>query len=48
MRVDFYETESGVFFGEMTFSHHCGFVPFEPEEWDYKFGEWFALPDKEK
>ena len=26
------------YFGEMTFYHHCGFVPFDPEEWDYTFG----------
>ncbi len=48
VRVDLYNIDGKVYFGEMTFSHHCGFVPFEPEEWDYKFGEWFALPDKEK
>ena len=49
VRVDLYRTNDGkVYFGEMTFAHWSGFVPFEPMEWDYKFGEWFALPDKEK
>lgn len=46
LRVDFYEVDGKVYFGEMTFFHHSGFVPFEPEEWDYKFGEWIELPEK--
>ena len=46
VRIDFYEVNGKVYFGEMTFYHWSGFVPFEPEEWDYKFGEWINLPDK--
>ncbi len=46
VRVDFYEVDGRVYFGEMTFYHFSGFVPFEPEEWDYKFGEWINLPEK--
>lgn len=46
VRVDLYNVNGKVYFGEMTFSHHSGFVPFEPEEWDYKFGEWFNLPER--
>ena len=46
VRVDFYEVDGKVYFGEMTFYHFSGFVPFEPEEWDYKFGEWIELPEK--
>lgn len=46
VRVDFYEVNGRVYFGEMTFFHYSGIVPFEPEEWDYKFGEWLALPKK--
>ena len=45
VRVDFYEVDGRVFFGELTFSHHCGFVPFVPEEWDYIFGSWIELPN---
>lgn len=46
LRVDFYEVNGKVYFGELTFSHWSGFTPFEPEEWDYKFGSWIQLPDK--
>lgn len=44
LRVDFYEMNSKIYFGELTFSHWSGMVPFEPVEWDYKFGEWIILP----
>ena len=44
VRVDFYEIDGKVYFGEMTFFHFSGFVPFEPEEWDYKLGEYIKLP----
>lgn len=44
VRVDLYEVGKQIYFGEMTFFHWSGFVPFDPEEWDYKFGEWLHLP----
>lgn len=44
LRVDFYEVNGHVFFGELTFCHWGGMVPFEPEEWDYKLGSWIKLP----
>ena len=44
VRIDFYEVGNQVYFGEMTFFHWSGMVPYEPEEWDYKFGEWLRLP----
>lgn len=47
VRVDFYDINGKVYFGEMTFYHWSGFMPFEPEEWDYKFGEWIKLPAKQ-
>ena len=34
-----------ILFGEMTFFHWSGLMPFEPEEWDYKFGSWIELPE---
>lgn len=46
VRVDFYEVGGEVLFGEMTFYHWGGFVPFKPYEWDEIFGSWLALPDK--
>ena len=39
-------TAGKIYFGEITFYHNAGLVPFEPEEWDYKFGEWLNLPKK--
>lgn len=44
VRVDFYEVDGRVFFGEMTFFHWSGMTPFEPEVWDYTFGNWIKLP----
>jgi len=42
-RVDFYDINGEVYFGEITFSHWNGLVPFEPEEWDYKLGKLINL-----
>lgn len=44
VRVDFYEMGNSILFGEMTFFSFGGFLPFQPDEWDYKFGEWISLP----
>ena len=44
LSVDFYEVDSRVYFGELTFSHWSGMKPFVPKEWDYTFGEWIKLP----
>lgn len=44
VRIDLYEVNGRPMFGEMTFYHFAGMVPFKPEEWDYKFGEWLSLP----
>ena len=46
VRIDFYEVDGRVYFGEFTFFHFGGFMKFEPEEWDRKFGEWIKLPEK--
>lgn len=43
VRVDLYNVNGQIYFGEMTFYHHCGFVPFTPEKWDYIFGNWINL-----
>lgn len=43
-RIDFYEVDGNVYFGEITLFHHSGFTPFEPERWDYIFGKWISLP----
>lgn len=44
VRVDLYEVNGAIYFGEMTFFHFGGVVRFEPEEWDYKLGEMIKLP----
>lgn len=46
VRVDFYEVNGKIYFGEFTFFHWGGIVPFEPEEWDEMFGSWITLPEK--
>jgi len=46
VRVDFYEVNGKIYFGELTFFHFGGFVRFEPEEWDEIFGNWIKLPEK--
>lgn len=48
VRVDLYNVNGKIYFGELTFFHWSGIVPFEPEEWDYKFGEYLKLPINEK
>lgn len=40
VRVDFYDINGKVYFGELTFYHWSGLVSFEPREWDYTFGSW--------
>lgn len=44
VRVDFYDINGKIYFGEFTFFHFSGNVPFEPDEWDYRVGEWLQLP----
>jgi hypothetical protein len=46
LRVDFYEVDGKVYFGEMTFFHCSGMAPFHPESWDKTFGDWVRLPEK--
>ena len=48
VRVDFYEANGQVYFGEMTYSHWGGMKPFEPEEWDRILGDWIQLPNQDK
>lgn len=44
VRVDFYDINGKVYFGEMTFFHYSGLVPFVPEKWDLIIGNWLQLP----
>ena len=43
VRIDFYDINGKVYFGEITFFHWSGMVPFDPEEWDYKWGDMIKL-----
>lgn len=45
VRTDFYEINGEVYFGELTFYPGNGMEEFDPEEWDYKLGNWLKLPD---
>ncbi len=45
IRVDWYEINGQVYFGELTFFPGCGLEEFTPEEWDYKLGDWIELPN---
>lgn len=45
VRIDFYESEGRVYFGEFTFYDWGGFKPFKDIEWDYKLGDWINLPE---
>ena len=47
-RVDLYNINGKIYFGEITFFPAAGLGRFEPEEWDYIFGNWIKLPDFKK
>ena len=47
VRVDLYEVDGEVFFGELTFYHHSGFAKYSPSEWDTILGNWLELPNKQ-
>lgn len=43
VRVDLYSLNNNIYFSEITFFPCSGMVPFEPEEWDGKLGEYIDL-----
>lgn len=43
VRVDLYNINGSVYFGEMTFFHYSGLVPFRPNKWDGIWGQWLKL-----
>lgn len=45
VRVDLYEVDARVYFGELTFFHFSGFSPFTPPKWDAIWGRWLRLPE---
>lgn len=44
VRVDLYEVDGKIYFGEYTFFHHGGMVSFHPDKWDFIWGENIVLP----
>lgn len=47
IRVDLYDCNGKIYFGELTFFDGSGFDKIEPLEWDYKIGEMLKLPSKQ-
>ena len=43
IRVDFYDINGEVFFGELTFYHLSGFDKFDPDVYDEIFGSWIQI-----
>ncbi len=48
VRVDFYEVDGKVYFGELTFFPGSGVEEFTPEKYDYIIGEWLVLPEEKR
>lgn len=46
VRVDWYEVNGKLYFGELTFYHFSGLQPFNDMKWDKMFGDWIKLGDK--
>lgn len=45
VRIDFYDINGHIYFGEITFFHWSGMKPFVPYEWDEKLGNMIVLPN---
>lgn len=45
VRVDFYNADGRIYFGEITFFPAGGMGQFTPEEWDNTLGSWIKLPE---
>lgn len=48
VRIDLYNCNGKIYFGEITFFHWSGMKPFKPVEWDFKLGEMIKLPCDKK
>lgn len=48
IRVDFYEIDSKIYFGELTFFPATGLEKFEPEKWNRRLGNMLELPKEKK
>ena len=43
VRIDLYEINGNIYFGEYTFFHGGGFQLCEPPEWERKLGDWIDI-----
>lgn len=43
VRIDLYELNGKIYFGEYTFFHGGGFQLFQPDEWEQRLGEWIDI-----
>lgn len=48
IRIDFYDVNGHVYFGEYTFYPDGGFGKIQPEEWDYILGSWMDISALQK
>ena len=45
VRVDFYNINGKIYFGEMTFTGYGGYIKFNPPEWNEKYDELLDLDE---
>lgn len=45
-RIDLYDQDGKILFGEITFFDGSGYMKFEPDEFDFMMGKAFELPEK--
>lgn len=46
VRIDLYDVDGKIYFGEITFFDSSGMAEFNPKEWDFIMGSWINLNDK--
>jgi len=46
VRVDLYNIDGKIIFGELTFFTNSGVIPFDPDSFDFEMGKAFKLPQK--
>ena len=46
VRVDLYNIEGKIYFGELTFYPWSGYVQYTPDSFDFELGKYFVLPEK--
>ena len=43
VRIDLYQLNGTIYFGEYTFYHGGAFAPFKPDEWERRLGDWIKI-----